>query len=444
MKKAISLFLCVVMILGAFSGCNSGQTPTENTNETTQPQLAHVLQVGYGRADVTPRQSVPLSGLSNSVVGGSTSDRMHKDVRNPLYATCIALTDETGNTVLVYHLDFLLSYASSLTFVKIAIAKEFGINGNQIMITSTHNHSGPDVTSSLAVMEDYREQLEDWMVEAARQAMADRKPAKMYITDVELEKMNFVRHYLMNDGTYVGDNFGSAAGKTYVKHVVDADNQMQLIKFTREGSKDIVLMNWQGHPTGHGDFRYSILSCVDETRKVVEKEMDCHFAYFLGASGNVNSSSRIKGEQITTTGVYYEELYQKLGMEAVKAAANFKQVQTGSIRFLSYEYTAKDKTDAAATKLVPMYAFSFGEVAFVTAAYEMFTENGMGIKEGSPYEMTFVATCSNEGAYLAYIPSEYAFGYNSYEAQMSRVAPGTAEILEKEYIALLNRLQEGA
>ena len=44
------------------------------------------------------------------------------------------------------------------------------------------------------------------------------------------------------------------------------------------------------------------------------------------------------------------------------------------------------------------------------------------------------------GGNLAYLAAEYAFDYNSYEAQMARVVKGTAEIMQNEYINLLKEL----
>jgi len=439
MKKLFALILSAAIILAVFTGCGPQGGTNESTAESTEAPKPHVLQVGYGRVDVTPRESLPLGGLANNVVGGSVFDRMHTDVRNPLYATCVALTDENDYTVLLFHMDFL-GADSVLMQTKLPVVKATGIPGKQIMITTTHNHSAPALTASSAAVEDYAEALGDWMAKAALDALADRKPAQTYVTSTKAENMNFVRHYNLSDGTVAGDNFGSFKNNTILSHYREVDDQMQLIKFTREGGKDVVLMNWQGHPTGHGDFRYSILSCVDETRKVVEKELDCHFAYFLGASGNVNSSSRIKSEQIPTTGVYYEELYQKLGMVAKEASANFKQVKTSAIALLYQEYAGVDITDENNTRPIPLYAISFGEVAFVTAPYEMFCESGQQIKTESPFEMTFVATCSNGS--LSYIPTLPTFDYNSYEVQMTRFVPGTAEKLVSEYISMLNQIHK--
>ena len=106
---------------------------------------------------------------------------------------------------------------------------------------------------------------------------------------------------------------------------------MQLIKFTREGAKDIVLMNWQGHPRGHAGRKNNILSDVDQIRKVIEEKLDCDFAFFLGASGNVNNSSRIPEEQITKD---YDEHGAALANAAAEAAKDFRRVEIGKVQLL--------------------------------------------------------------------------------------------------------------
>ena len=91
MKKVLSMFLCTLLILSALSGC----APSDETPESTgQSSVSHILSVGYARVDITPKESVPLRGL------GTSSERMSTDVIDPLYATCIAFSDETGNTIL--------------------------------------------------------------------------------------------------------------------------------------------------------------------------------------------------------------------------------------------------------------------------------------------------------------------------------------------------------
>ena len=66
-----------------------------------------------------------------------------------------------------------------------------------------------------------------------------------------------------------------------------------------------------------------------------------------------------------------------------------------------------------------------GDLAFVSAPFEMFDTTGMYIKENSPYEMTFIMTCTNGS--FGYVPSENAFVNGGYEVYTSRFVKGTAE-----------------
>ena len=62
------------------------------------------LSVGYGRVDISPTEPTPLRGY------GYSSGRLSKNIKDPLYATCIAVSDTTGQTVLIFTL--LLSWIS--------------------------------------------------------------------------------------------------------------------------------------------------------------------------------------------------------------------------------------------------------------------------------------------------------------------------------------------
>ena len=428
MKKLLSLLLCAAMIMAAFAGCNQGEKPAE----TTAPALEKVLKVGYARVDITPKESVPLRGLGNS------EGRMSSGVLDPLYATCIAFTDENDNTVLIYHMDLCHSFNATTLALKAAVARKTGISGTQIMMTSTHNHSGPDLDlEENPIIQRYVSSLKELVATAAEEALADRKPANMYISSINVENMNFIRHYNMADGTIAGDNFGNFTNNAILSHTGEADGTMQLIKFTREGDKDVVLMNWQGHPRGHGSDRNAILSDVDQIRKGVEEKLDCEFAFFLGASGNVNNSSRIKEEMVTND---YIEHGEALANYAAEAAKSFQQVEIGKVQLLEEKYAATSISSAQVKVDVVMNVFSIGEVAFVTAPYEMFNESGMAIKAASPFKMTFVATCANGNN--TYIPTLPTFDYGGYEVSMTKFVSGTAEKLVENYSAMLNTLYE--
>ena len=365
---------------------------------------------------------------------------MSKEIIDPLFATCIAFSDETGNTILLFNLDILYAHDASetlaLTYCASDIAKATGIPMKQVIFSSTHNHNAPDLRVDHPSIENYNKSLRTWLTDAAKEAIADLKPSKMYTAETYPEGQNFVRHYNMSDGSVAGSNFGDFKNNTIVSHVRDADNQMQLLKFTREGGKDIVVVNWQAHPYT-GDAKYGILSNIHHMRQKVETELDCHFQYLLGASGNVVSSSRIKEEQ---DGATYVQRYQKLAQYAIDAAAGFKEVPTGKVQILNKEYSGPNaKGDGNTT--MSMYAFSVGDVAFITAPYEMFCENGEQIKEASPFSTTMIVTCA--GGNRSYMPSQECYDYGGlYEISGCRFQEGTAEVLVGEYTAMLKTLYE--
>ena len=81
-------------------------------------------------------------------------------------------------------------------------------------------------------------------------------------------------------------------------------------------------------------------------------------------------------------------------------------------------------------------AFRVGGVGFTTGTYEMFAESGIQVKEGSPYEFTFLITGNS-----SYIPSLRSFEYRCYEADTGFYAPGSAEKLVENYVDMLKEIQ---
>ena len=89
---------------------------------------------------------------------------------------------------------------------------------------------------------------------------------------------------------------------------------------------------------------------------------------------------------------------------------------------------------------VAMKALSFGDLAFIAAPYEMFDNNGVQIKEGSPFKTTFILT--NAGGALAYVPSIEAYTiYGGYEVDHTEFAPGEGEKMVEEYLKMLKSLK---
>lgn len=456
MRKRMICILLVLLL--SLVGCASWE-----------PAVQTSLQVGYSKMDITPGPGSNISGY------GDDETRLAKSVKDKIYATCIAITYEE-ETVLLYTVDNICVGAVYAGSLRPILTQKVGVAGDRIFFGATHSHNCPTINDS------YKPQLTEAIVQAAEAAMADRAPAAMLATKPSYPGMNFVRHYEMSDGTYSGSNFGNQDKSQAVGHATETDPNGVLIKFDRgRGKKDILLINWQAHPDSAGVIGYTDISpsWVGPLRDGVEKRSKMHVAYFTGASGNQNMDSWISSEK---HGYNWKTYGKKMGALVYQALEQLQPVAVDGIQAKlvvveaevnhSWDHMLKEanavyelwKTEgkAAGDRLGDIYGFTssyqassirtraqlgltrplelgvirIGDVAFVSGTYEMFSDQGIYIKENSPFETTFIITGNN-----GYVPSKEAYDYRSYEADTSLFAQGTAEKLATRYVELLEELK---
>ena len=422
MKKFFSLLLCAAMMLSLFAGCGGN-----GNAETTGGAALEGFCVGYGSVIASPTESVPLGGYNDSL------DRWSTGVENPFEVICVAFTDEDGETLLYITLDLLLVYGFASP-LRAKVSEATGIPENRIMIHCDHNHSGPDMLlQEQPSIARYTDEVYTAAAEAATAALADRKPAQMFTTFCRPEKHNTVRHYLLADGNFQAEGVGAVAKDQIIGHATQVDNLLQLVKFTREGGKDVVMVNWQGHPPGTDPRTMATGNYYSVLRRYLRENLNCEAVFVLGGSGNVNNSSQIPGEVKHDT---YVELGEALGAEAVKAAANFTPAETGKLLFYENDYTLQSNSG---NSTVPLRAFSIGDFAMAMAPFEIFDTNARGVREASKFKMTFYSSCTNGSK--GYLPTPMSFDWEiAYEVRITKYPKGTAEIVQEQLTLMLDDL----
>lgn len=469
MKKIISFVLVCVLVLGL---CACGGSKQETAGGEGAQTATSGLQIGYSKVKIMPETSVPLGGY------GNTSFRMSDNFLDFLYSTCIAAT-EGDETVLFFTVDLLLPNDSWVKEVRTRIESQFDIPADHINISFTHTHSGPDIYSTEESMKAYRTKWVEWTIQAASEALADRAPAVLYGTKTQTENLNFIRHYALKDGSYGGDGFGDW-GKGIVDHQEPIDNEMLLVKAEREGDKpDVLIMNWAAHPCTTGGSAATDVSAdfIAAVRDYVEADTGMQFAYFTGAAGNVNTTSRIPSED---KNLDKKGQGRALADVAIAALPNMTKLEGSGIEVsqVKFEYANNHEDEdkladakkvmellAQGTEVAREYAVAhgmtsqhharaitqrvsrpavgsyelnavrIGGLAFVTAPYEMFSSSGRYIKDNSPIDMTMVFSCSN--MYGAYFPTQAAFEYGCYESWTAYYAPGCAEATAAKFVEML-------
>ena len=475
MKRYLCLFLAILMTLSMCACGGSGAS--EGAEDSADAAANQQLRIGFAKVNITPSYSVPLIGSS------TRGERNSNGLVSYIFATCIAV-QYGEETYLLYTVDNLSIGDTTTPLLREEIITEFpDLKPENIFFGATHIHNGPpNYGSGNGPDGKYRKEFYSGVVSAARLAQKDLAPATMEVCKFNLEGMNFIRHYVMNDGTVAGVNFGDLASG-YKEHVYEANNEMILINFPREGKDAVMMVNWAAHPADPYDPAIGYLSiCADYPgwfRDKLEELTGAKVAYFNGASGDVIPKSHITkinhGLNAKEYGIKLAELaYEHIGelqpaqVDTVRATG---QIVTCNIEhelehLLSqcmevkelYDQGMREQSDAlawslglsschhassiisrsklSATEDKEINVIRIGPVSFTTGTYEMASEHAAEIKAASPFEYTF-QICSN--AY--YIPREEAIDYRSYEGDTRRYTRETGDVLVQKYIEMLNEIK---
>lgn len=484
MKKILVLFLAVLFIL---PGC--GKAPAQQPAQQQAQTEITEFSVGYSRKIVNPDEPIPLVGY------GNIETRYLQEIGHDITVAVIAISDGEGNDVLIINTDMCTTTTAWGDPLQNLVHGATNIPLERIYISSNHSHSAPSVSGSNERVVRYQEKVFNATVEAALEALADRKPATMATGSIETENLNFVKHYQYVDENgetqYFGDNFGTAVYNETTKHTTEVDPTMHLLRFQREGEKDLVVVNWRAHPHFTGGSKKYVLSSdyPGAFREAVEQQIGVDCVYLQGACGNVNSSTRIASERRTTDVRTFGKLLADHAIEGLEN--NMTPIETGTIKTQYYEYWGEinhrfdhlyvqaktvssiwsqtNSWDECRPHMTPygirspyhanaivanhgrttekdgllrMNAVTIGDsFAFVTFPGELFDTISEGVEAGSPFKSTMLIGYSN--GHIGYLPSAYGFEYTSYETDITRFAEGTGEIVRDQYIKMLNELKEG-
>lgn len=436
-----------------------------------------MINVGFANASISPDFPVYISG-------GYYPKRISEKTIDDLKVVCVALTDESGKTVLLISQDMEESFDHYVDEARQRIEKATGVPFDDIYVSSTHTHSAPGVNRQLTGVLQFLDLYYKAIEQAAVEAMADRVPAEALVGSTQAKGMTFVRRYKLADGTYQGASGNFSKCTELVDHAYPSDETVQIIRYVRQGKKDVLMANLGSHATFNG--ATSKLNVSGDFpvffREYVEENTDMHAAYFIAAAGDQTPSSRMKSDN---HGLDYMQYGRKLGQIVVDALPTLKPVATGAIRntkdvcvlptnkrdmdkleiakevakFYSENGFAKGNALALehgfasvyeATNIVMHsnlpetaniggYAVSVGELGFALAPYEMYSQNGAFIRENGPHDFTFVITMTN--VYQGYLPSAKGYEIDCYEAYASRVAAGSGEKLADMFVNMLTELK---
>lgn len=434
------------------------------------------LRVGAAQVDITPQNGTPMAGYYRfRAVGG---------VLDPIFAKSIVIEKDGVHAVLVA-LDLSGTTRPIVEAARKAIQEQCGIEGDHVLISGTHTHTGPQLARG-SLMDDitkansppgmaYMKALPEWIAQSVKEAKAKLAPADASAVIGRAEGISFNRRVLregVQEAIWQPRTLDPAKDKP--AGPVDPDVGVLVFK---SGDKSVAsYLNFAMHPTSvGGGLKISADYPGVFTRLVAERHgpgMVCLFAN--GCCGDINHTDYITGKKRST-----QELGTALADAATAAWPNLKKLDAFAPRVKSEQVTlqrrsfdeatvAKAKDIAArmmtenlgtvpmaeavciletvAKKDVPLLAevqviALSDDLAVVSLPGEIFVELGLAIKKASPFKHTFIAELANGS--IGYIPHRNAYPQGNYEVVSARGEAGSGEKLVEVALRLLGEAKAG-
>ena len=433
-----------------------------------------MLKAGFARVDVTPPLGTELTGYFHA--------RISDGILDPIYLNALAIGSD-GNTALIITADFMYMREPSATLYRTLIEKRTGLSKDNILIHTVHQHTSTTAGKEGPTDAEYQGFLARKFCDVAQMALSDMAEATAsYAEGQTAEEISFIRRFKMKDGS---TRTNPGINNPDIDHPIgDADHTVRFVKFSREGKKDIALVNFQTHPDVIGGNKFSA-DWPGFVRTFTEASINnVHCLLVNGCQGDVNhinvhgvkidktdrdaryNNSKRMGRIVTDVVVslwdktapinegdvacQLKYAYIPSNMEGVeqieKMTAYYNDYVTGRVPKTTMANIGRARRIAAMPRTalvqtVPVTVISFGDVAILGYAGEPFTEYAVKPRAQFP-ELHVMTACLANGS-QGYLPSADAFAEGGYEASSSEFDASLASTLQGIAVELLKNVRDG-
>ena len=427
-----------------------------------------MLKAGFARVDMTPPLGTPLAGYFEM--------RYADGVLDPLSLNALALNDGE-KTIVIITSDVLMIRMDVCNTLREMISERTGVPADHILINSLHPHTSlriggrvgkgsPVVTDQAYLNVFYRK-----FCDVAQMAISDLADAT-FSTAVQhaVADISFVRRYYLKEGRLVTNPFDQTPDQIQGP-AAKSDNDVRLVRFVREGAKDIALVNFATHPDVIGGTKISA-DWPGFVRRFVEEGQNAHCIFMNGFQGDTNHINfMVKKEDRFPNGKRYlhaeymgrvvadtvAQMWDKTVAHdnykifaemrcvfnkcSTRGEEHYAECRAFIDRYNAGDYSVKRTPSGfdvpEATRIawipeqpvyhkIPVTVLGMGDVAFFGLGGEPFTEYAHNARAACPDKFVLTATCANGGE--GYLPSQQAFEQGGYEVVCSHFT----DTLEKD------------
>lgn len=435
-----------------------------------------MIQAGFARVDVTPPLGSPMSGYFYK--------RFAEGVRDPLSLNALAIGNGEDKALIV-SCDFAGVRSPLLDEICALITERTGVARERIMICALHQHTSVAIAPKgmFDSIQDsvYLDILYRKFADVAQMALDDMSEARVFTAEADTaEQIAFVRRYWMPDGTVATNP--SRRGPRPVRPCDEPDNTVRLIRFVREGKKDIAYVNFSTHPDVISGCKLSAdwpgfvrrfveedlenVHCIsitgfqgdsnhcnffDPNSKTLSREFGYEHSAHMGRviadtvkclwdGGVEHTDARITGEICTVynkTNTEGEETYaeQKAFYDDYEAG---KFEKPPHITLLARAQRVIGLRHASLYQAVPITLLTLGDIVFLAIGGEPFTHYTRLAHKLAAGKTVFCS--SNSNGYVGYLPHARAYSEGGYEASSSLFSAPLEEQITEALSKMLAKL----
>ena len=425
-----------------------------------------MLLCGMKELEVTP-----LLGMS---MPGYLKDRRSTGIKDSIFVKAIIL-DDSKKRIAIISIDMVHVEEKIALEISRKVFELTGIPMENIMISATHNHTGPPVANTVACEsdDDYVAYMISKASDSVLLASKSLRPAKIgFGAGIETE-ISFNRRYLMKDGSIMTN---PGVGNPLVEMSAGPiDPYVTVMRIDDiEGNPIGIITNFACHPDTVGGTEYSS-DYPGELSRRLKQFYGCGLVsmFLIGACGDINHVD-VTGKTLKQPR-HYSWMGRVLAGEVIKTREKIKTDDKYGISIIQDVINVRTRmpdeqeiSDArlilkshgqnfreilfadeiiACSTLEPepveirIQIIRIGELAVIGLPGEIFTEFGLSIRKSSPFLYNMISTSTNgRNGYIATSEAYPQGGYETRITRYNRLEIGTGNRIVEKTIKLLKEI----
>lgn len=258
-----------------------------------------MVKCGFGEEIITPALGTPCSlGVDDEA----------EEIFDDIYTRVICLKDKE-KTLFIISAEVIGLFIEDIADIKESVSKATGIKNFQMVVHTTHTHQAPNVRYHVfstvnksgykAIDEEYYHYFLEQNAKAAKQALENLAELdSIAYGESEIQKIESNRRIITPDGKLIMRYSRPPEElKKYPEGHIDPKVRCLILK--RSNKKDIVWINYHGHPscTGGDEGPYVTGDFPGWAIHLLKKEIPQYeYIYMTGPHGNLNPGKYTIGD----------------------------------------------------------------------------------------------------------------------------------------------------